>query len=92
MDLTEVKLMMVKVRMTRVVQVSAVRSRRRLRLLTPSRKAATKAFQRPISPSWTSRARVCRLAISCSKRKKMISVTIRDSPMMKKARITTIGL
>ena len=50
MDLADVKLMIVKVRMIRVAQVKAVRKRRRRRLLTPSKKAATNAFIRPISP------------------------------------------
>ena len=78
--------------MIRVAQVSAVRKRRRLKLLTPSRKAATKAFQRPSSSDWINLARVCSWVISPSKRKKIISVTIKDNPMMKNASMTTMGL
>ena len=92
MDLAEVKLMIVNVKITSVAQVKAVRRRRRLRLLTPKRKAATNAFQRPISPDCTSCARVCSSAISSSKRKKMINVTTRERPIIKNARITTMGL
>jgi hypothetical protein len=50
MLLTEVKLMMVKVRIISVAQVKAVRILRRLRLLTPRKKEAVKAFHRVISP------------------------------------------
>jgi len=38
--------MIVKVSMINVIQVSAVRMRRRRRLLTPRKKAAANAFQR----------------------------------------------
>ena len=92
MDLTAVKLMMVKVKMIRVAHVRAVRRRRRLKLLTPSMKAAANAFQRPSSSAWTIFALVCSWIISPSKRKKIISVTIKESPIIKKARITTMGL
>ena len=92
MDFTEVKLMMVKVRMIRVAQVSPVRSRRRLRLLTPRKKDATNAFHRLISSIFICRARRCNDTISASNRKKMIRVTIIDSPMIKNARMTTMGL
>ncbi len=50
MLLTDVKLMMVKVRMISVAQVRAVRILRRRRLLTPRKKEAVKAFHREISP------------------------------------------
>ncbi len=87
-----VKLIMVKVRIMSVVQVKMVRSRRLLRLDTPRKKAATKAFQRLISSGRLWVARCWRRIISSSKRKKMIRVTIKESPMMKKAKITTMGL
>ena len=50
-----VKLIMVKVKIISVVQVRIVRSLRLLRLETPRKNAATKAFQRLISSGrlWT---------------------------------------
>ncbi len=92
MLLTDVKLMMVKVRMISVAQVKAVRMRRRRRLLTPRKNEAVKAFQRESSPVADGLARFWSWFISDSKRRKMIMVTMKDRPMIKNARITTRGL
>jgi hypothetical protein len=82
---------MVKVSIIKVIQVSTVRIGRRLRLLTPRKKAAAKAFQRLISGALICLARCWRRAISSSNRKKMIRVTISERAIIKKARITTVG-
>ena len=84
--------MMVKVRMIRVRQVRVVRRRRRRRLETPRKKAALKAFQELISAGRLWEARRWSRIISSSNRMTMIMVTRAERPMMKKARITTVGL
>ena len=76
----------------RVLQVSKVRIRLLLKFETPRKNAATKAFQRLISSGLLWVALRWSSIISSSNRKKMMSVTIKESPIMKKAKMTTMGL
>jgi len=91
-DLMVVTLIMVKVKIISVLHVRSVRIRLLLRFETPRKNAATKAFHRLISSGLLWVALRWSRIISSSKRKKMIRVTIKESPIMKKAKMTTMGL
>ena len=84
--------MIVKVRIINVIQVRMVLILRRLRFETPRKKAATKAFQWLISAGLLWVALLCKSIISSSNLKKMMRDTMNDNPIIKKARMITIGL